>query len=61
MDETVSIVHYEGHTISVVNPLIRFRFLQRQCDLFGGPFAAWVTTLRHPDAHGNENIDKLVE
>lgn len=61
MNETVSVVDYEGHTISVVNPLIRFRFLQRPCNLFDGPFDTWATTLRHPDAHGNENIDKLVQ
>lgn len=60
-DETVSIVDYEGHAIIVVNPLIRFRFLQRPRGLFGGPFDAWATTLRHPDAQGNENIDKLVQ
>ena len=60
-DETVLIVDYEGHTLKVDNPLIRFRFLQRHCDLFGGPFDAWMTTLRHPDTYGNENIDELVQ
>lgn len=61
MDETVSILDYEGHTVKVDNPLIRFHFLQRHCDLFDGPLSTWVTTLRHPDSHGIENVDEFIQ
>jgi len=61
MGETISILDYDGRTVKVDNPLIRFRFLQRHCDLFDGPLSTSVTTLRHPDIQGVEKVDELIQ
>ncbi len=60
MGEIVSILDYDGHMVKVDNPLIRFRFLQKHYD-FDDPFSISVTTLRHLDIHGIENVDELIQ
>ncbi|KAF8637719.1 hypothetical protein AX17_002622 [Amanita inopinata Kibby_2008] len=58
-DASVTVTDFDGKSISVDNPLIRYRFHGSRP--FTAPFDEWPTTLRHPNLQGKEDINGMVQ
>jgi tyrosinase len=58
--EEIEIIDFDGKTIKVVNPIMRYKF--RPIDpSFDGDFANWEYSIRYPDANKKENIPGMIE
>ncbi|KIL63082.1 hypothetical protein M378DRAFT_733369 [Amanita muscaria Koide BX008] len=60
-DETITILDFDGSSIKVGNPFLRYHFRETDCQLFDPPFNHRLTTLRHPDDEEKEDEEKLVQ